>query len=99
MDRVPSGTGKTVTTGLIQRRCNRLGVQRRVTVHGHPGQAARDQVNAHAADSVETSELLGHRVHDEVVAVRDVAGRRMFGIASAGEFFAMAPAESLKGLV
>ncbi|MGZ5882347.1 MAG: DUF1285 family C-terminal domain-containing protein, partial [Xanthobacteraceae bacterium] len=30
---------------------------------------------------------------------RDVGGRRMFGIASAGEFFAMAPAESLKGLV
>jgi uncharacterized protein len=30
---------------------------------------------------------------------REVAGRRMFGIASAGEFFAMAPAEGLKDLV
>jgi hypothetical protein len=30
---------------------------------------------------------------------REVAGRRMFGIASAGEFFAMAPADSLKDLV
>src|SRR5262245_32317588 len=30
---------------------------------------------------------------------RDVAGRRMFGVASAGEFFAMAPADSLKDLV
>ncbi len=30
---------------------------------------------------------------------RDVDGRRMFGIVSAGEFFAMAPAESLKDLV
>ena len=30
---------------------------------------------------------------------RDIAGRRMFGIASAGAFFAMAPAESLEGLV
>jgi hypothetical protein len=29
---------------------------------------------------------------------RDVEGRRMFGVASAGEFYAMAPAESLKGL-
>src|ERR1700716_3517888 len=29
---------------------------------------------------------------------RDIGGRRMFGIASAGEFFAMAPADSLKGL-
>ena len=27
---------------------------------------------------------------------RDVGGRRMFGVASAGEFFAMAPADSLK---
>jgi uncharacterized protein len=30
---------------------------------------------------------------------RDIGGERMFGVASAGEFFAMAPAESLKGLV
>ncbi len=30
---------------------------------------------------------------------RDVGGERMFGVASAGEFFAMAPAESLKDLV
>ncbi len=30
---------------------------------------------------------------------RDVDGRRMFGIASDGEFFAMAPADSLKDLV
>jgi hypothetical protein len=30
---------------------------------------------------------------------RDVTGRRMFGVASAGEFFAMAPADSLKDLV
>ena len=29
---------------------------------------------------------------------RDVAGRRMFGVASAGEFYAMAPADTLKGL-
>jgi uncharacterized protein len=29
---------------------------------------------------------------------RDVNGMRMFGVASSGEFFAMAPAESLKGL-
>jgi len=29
---------------------------------------------------------------------REVDGRRMFGVASAGEFYAMAPAESLKGL-
>jgi len=29
---------------------------------------------------------------------RDVNGRRMFGVTSRGEFFAMAPAESLKGL-
>ena len=29
---------------------------------------------------------------------RDVAGARMFGIASAGEFFVMAPADSLKDL-
>src|SRR6478672_8643052 len=29
---------------------------------------------------------------------RDIDGRRMFGVASAGEFFAMAPADSLKGL-
>jgi hypothetical protein len=27
---------------------------------------------------------------------RDIAGKRMFGLASAGEFFVMAPAESLK---
>ena len=27
---------------------------------------------------------------------RDVAGVRMFGVASAGEFFTMAPADSLK---
>jgi hypothetical protein len=30
---------------------------------------------------------------------RDIDGRRMFGVASAGEFFAMAPAESLRDLV
>jgi hypothetical protein len=30
---------------------------------------------------------------------RDVTGRRMFGVVSAGEFFAMAPADSLKDLV
>jgi hypothetical protein len=30
---------------------------------------------------------------------RDIDGARMFGVASAGEFFAMAPAESLKDLV
>jgi uncharacterized protein len=30
---------------------------------------------------------------------RDIDGERMFGVASAGEFFAMAPAESLKDLV
>jgi hypothetical protein len=30
---------------------------------------------------------------------RDVGGRRMFGVASSGEFFAMAPAESLEGLL
>jgi len=30
---------------------------------------------------------------------REVGGQRMFGIASAGEFFAMAPADSLKDLV
>jgi hypothetical protein len=30
---------------------------------------------------------------------RDVAGERMFGVASDGEFFAMAPADSLKDLV
>jgi uncharacterized protein len=30
---------------------------------------------------------------------RDICGRRMFGIASAGEFFAMAPADSLKDFV
>jgi hypothetical protein len=29
---------------------------------------------------------------------RDVPGQRMFGVASGGEFFAMAPADSLKGL-
>src|SRR5262245_10828565 len=29
---------------------------------------------------------------------RDVDGRRMFGVASAGEFYPMAPAESLRGL-
>ena len=29
---------------------------------------------------------------------RDVDGRRMFGVTSGGEFFAMAPAESLRGL-
>ena len=29
---------------------------------------------------------------------RDVDGRRMFGVASGGEFYVMAPAESLKGL-
>jgi len=29
---------------------------------------------------------------------RDAAGRRMFGVASSGEFFAMAPADSLEGL-
>jgi hypothetical protein len=29
---------------------------------------------------------------------RDIAGRRMFGVASGGEFYVMAPAESLKGL-
>ena len=29
---------------------------------------------------------------------RDVEGKRMFGIASAGEFYVMAPADSLKGL-
>jgi hypothetical protein len=27
---------------------------------------------------------------------RDIGGQRMFGVASAGEFFAMAPADSLK---
>jgi uncharacterized protein len=30
---------------------------------------------------------------------RDVAGQRMFGVASAGEFYAMAPAEDLKALL
>src|SRR5215213_1451477 len=30
---------------------------------------------------------------------RDVAGERMFGVVSGGEFFAMAPADSLKDLV
>ena len=34
----------------------------------------------------------------ELVQERDIDGRRMFGVASAGEFFAMAPADSLKGL-
>ena len=29
---------------------------------------------------------------------RDVAGTRMFGVASGGEFYAMAPADTLKGL-
>jgi hypothetical protein len=29
---------------------------------------------------------------------RDVDGRRMFGVSSGGEFYAMAPAETLKGL-
>jgi hypothetical protein len=29
---------------------------------------------------------------------RDIGGRRMFGVASGGEFFAMAPADDLKGL-
>ncbi len=29
---------------------------------------------------------------------RDLDGRRMFGVASGGEFYAMAPADSLKGL-
>ena len=29
---------------------------------------------------------------------RDIDGRRMFGVASSGEFYAMAPADSLKGL-
>ena len=29
---------------------------------------------------------------------RDIDGRRMFGVASGGEFYAMAPADSLKGL-
>jgi len=29
---------------------------------------------------------------------RDVSGRRMFGVASGGEFYAMAPADELKGL-
>jgi uncharacterized protein len=29
---------------------------------------------------------------------RDVAGQRMFGVASGGEFYAMAPADALKGL-
>jgi hypothetical protein len=28
---------------------------------------------------------------------RDVVGERMFGVVSAGEFFTMAPAESLRG--
>jgi hypothetical protein len=30
---------------------------------------------------------------------RDIGGRRMFGVVSSGEFFAMAPADSLKDLV
>jgi hypothetical protein len=30
---------------------------------------------------------------------REIAGERMFGVASAGEFFVMAPAESLKDLL
>jgi uncharacterized protein len=30
---------------------------------------------------------------------RDIGGQRMFGVASAGEFFAMAPADSLKDLM
>jgi uncharacterized protein len=30
---------------------------------------------------------------------REVGGQRMFGVVSAGEFFAMAPAEHLKDLV
>jgi hypothetical protein len=30
---------------------------------------------------------------------RDIGGQRMFGVASAGEFFAIAPADSLKDLV
>jgi hypothetical protein len=29
---------------------------------------------------------------------RDVGGRRMFGVASAGQFYVMAPADTLKGL-
>ena len=29
---------------------------------------------------------------------RDVDGTRMFGVASGGEFYAMAPADTLKGL-
>jgi len=35
----------------------------------------------------------------ELGEVREVDGQRMFGIASAGEFFPMAPADSLKDLV
>jgi hypothetical protein len=34
----------------------------------------------------------------EVGEERDVDGRRMFGVASGAEFYAMAPADSLKGL-
>jgi hypothetical protein len=29
---------------------------------------------------------------------RDLDGRRMFGVASAGQFFAMAPAQCIEGL-
>ena len=29
---------------------------------------------------------------------REIAGERMFGVVSAGEFFVMAPADSLQGL-
>jgi hypothetical protein len=35
----------------------------------------------------------------ELGTEREVDGRRMFGVASSGEFFAMAPAESLRDLV
>jgi uncharacterized protein len=30
---------------------------------------------------------------------RDIDGKRMFGVVSTGEFFAMAPADSLKDIV
>ena len=35
----------------------------------------------------------------ELCEERDIGGQRMFGVASAGEFFAMAPADSLKDLM